>query len=81
MLAKQVPDTSSGRRFEGSRLVRGEDDVLNEFDENAVEAAAELVAAHGGRKMPVTHWFVVLLSAPIALTSFQTPCLKTLMSQ
>ena len=54
MLAKQVPDTSSGRRFEGSRLVRGEDDVLNEFDENAVEAAAELVAAHGGEVLAVS---------------------------
>ena len=54
MLAKQVPDTSSGRRFEGSRLVRGEDDVLNEFDENAVEAAAQLVAAYGGEVLAVS---------------------------
>ena len=36
---KHVPDVQSERRIEGSRLVRGEDDVLNELDENAVEAA------------------------------------------
>ena len=28
--------------FEGGRLVRGEDDVLNELDENAIEAAVQL---------------------------------------
>ncbi len=36
---KHVPDMQSERRFEGGRLVRGEDDVLNELDENAIEAA------------------------------------------
>ena len=40
---KHVPDVQSERRLEGGRLVRGEDDVLNELDENAVEAA---VAPH-----------------------------------
>lgn len=36
---KHVPDLQSERRLEECRLVRGEDDVLNELDENAVEAA------------------------------------------
>lgn len=45
---KHVPDVQSDRRFEGGRLVRGEDDVLNELDENAVEAAVSLVEEHGG---------------------------------
>ena len=40
---KHVPDIQSERRLEGARLVRGEDDVLNELDENAVEAAVSLV--------------------------------------
>ena len=40
---KHVPDAASQRRFEDGRLVRGEDDVLNELDENAVEAAVALV--------------------------------------
>lgn len=39
---KHVPDMQSERRFEGGRLVRGEDDVLNELDENAIEAAVSL---------------------------------------
>ena len=39
---KHVPDMQSERRFEGGRLVRGEDDVLNELDENAIEAAVQL---------------------------------------
>ena len=34
---KHVPDMQSERRFEGGRLVRGEDDVLNELDENAID--------------------------------------------
>ncbi len=45
---KHVPDIQSERRLEGARLVRGEDDVLNELDENAVEAAVSLVEEHGG---------------------------------
>ena len=40
---KHVPDVQSERRLEDARLVRGEDDVLNELDENAVEAAVSLV--------------------------------------
>lgn len=39
---KQVPDIQSERAIEGGRLVRGRDDVLNELDENAVEAAIAL---------------------------------------
>ena len=54
VLVKQVPDTSSDRRFEDLRLVRGEDDVLNEGDEHAVEAAADLVRAHGGEVVAVS---------------------------
>ena len=42
---KHVPDMQSERRFEGGRLVRGEDDVLNELDENAIEAAVSLKEA------------------------------------
>ncbi|WP_139738565.1 electron transfer flavoprotein subunit beta/FixA family protein [Actinomyces wuliandei] len=42
---KHVPDVQSERRLEDGRLVRGEDDVLNELDENAVEAAVSLVEA------------------------------------
>ena len=48
MCVKHVPDVQSERRFEDGRLVRGEDDVLNELDENAVEAAVSLVEEHGG---------------------------------
>ena len=54
VLVKQVPDTSSDRRFEDLRLVRGEDDVLNEGDEHAVEAAADLVRTHGGEVIAVS---------------------------
>lgn len=45
---KHVPDVQSDRRFENGRLIRGEDDVLNELDENAVEAAVSLIEEHGG---------------------------------
>ncbi|QHO90734.1 electron transfer flavoprotein subunit beta [Actinomyces sp. 432] len=45
---KHVPDVQSERRLEGGRLVRGEEDVLNELDENAVEAAVALVEELGG---------------------------------
>ena len=51
---KHVPDTQSERRFEEGRLVRGEDDVLNELDENAVEAAVQLVEEHGGEVIALT---------------------------
>lgn len=45
---KHVPDVQSERRLEDGLLVRGEDDVLNELDENAVEAAVCLVEELGG---------------------------------
>lgn len=45
---KHVPDVQSERRLEEGRLVRGEEDVLNELDENAVEAAVALVEDLGG---------------------------------
>lgn len=48
MTVKHVPDVQSERRFEEGRLVRGEDDVLNELDENAVEAAVSMIEDHGG---------------------------------
>lgn len=51
---KHVPDTQSERRFEEGRLVRGEDDVLNELDENAVEAAVQLVEEYGGEVIALT---------------------------
>lgn len=51
---KHVPDVQSERRFEDGRLVRGEDDVLNELDENAVEAAVSMVEEHGGEVIAVT---------------------------
>ncbi|QWW20376.1 electron transfer flavoprotein subunit beta/FixA family protein [Schaalia sp. 19OD2882] len=51
---KHVPDVQSDRRFEDGRLVRGEDDVLNELDENAVEAAVSLVEEHGGEVIALT---------------------------
>lgn len=42
---KHVPSDQSRRRIEGGRLVRGEEDGLNELDENAIEAAVQLAAA------------------------------------
>ncbi|MDT3767422.1 electron transfer flavoprotein subunit beta/FixA family protein [Gleimia hominis] len=45
---KHVPDAQSDRRIEEGRLVRGEDDTLNELDENALEAAVQLVEERGG---------------------------------
>lgn len=54
MCVKHVPDVQSDRRFEDGRLVRGEDDVLNELDENAVEAAVSLVEEHGGEVIALT---------------------------
>lgn len=51
---KHVPDVQSDRRFEDGRLVRGEDDVLNELDENAVEAAVSLVEENGGEVIALT---------------------------
>lgn len=51
---KHVPDVQSQRRMEDGRLVRGEEDVLNELDENAVEAAVSLVEEHGGEVIALT---------------------------
>ena len=51
---KHVPDAQSDRRFEGGRVVRGEDDVLNELDENAIEAAVSLVEGRGGEVIALT---------------------------
>ncbi|QPK80600.1 electron transfer flavoprotein subunit beta/FixA family protein [Schaalia sp. ZJ405] len=51
---KHVPDVQSERRFEEGRLVRGEDDVLNELDENAIEAAVSLVEDNGGEVIALT---------------------------
>lgn len=54
VLVKHVPDVQSDRRIEDNRLVRGEDDVINELDENAVEAAVALVEDLGGETIAVT---------------------------
>lgn len=51
---KHVPDADSDRRIDGGRMVRGEDDVLNELDENAVEAAVSLVEENGGEVIALT---------------------------
>ncbi|MDO5728093.1 MAG: electron transfer flavoprotein subunit beta/FixA family protein [Actinomycetaceae bacterium] len=51
---KHVPDVLSERRIENGRLVRGEDDTLNELDENAVEAAVQAVEDHGGEVIVLT---------------------------
>ena len=51
---KHVPDADGDRRIEEGRLVRGEDDVLNELDEYAIEAAVSAVEAHGGEVVAVT---------------------------
>ncbi|BDA63492.1 electron transfer flavoprotein subunit beta [Actinomyces capricornis] len=51
---KHVPDLQSERRLEDGRLVRGEEDVLNELDENAVEAAVSLAEEHGGEVIALT---------------------------
>jgi electron transfer flavoprotein beta subunit len=52
---KHVPDIQSDRSFgPDARVVRGEEDVLNELDENAVEAALVLVEEHGGEVVALT---------------------------
>ena len=81
VLVKQVPDTSSDRRFENLRLVRGEDDVLNEGDEHAVEAAADLVRTHGGEVVAVmnllTRLSLLLFLFQISSTNRVSPVLRT----
>ena len=51
---KHVPDMQSERRLEDGTLVRGEDDVLNELDENAIEEAVSLTEDHGGQVVAFT---------------------------
>lgn len=51
---KHVPDGQSSRRIEEGRIVRGEDDTLNELDEFAIEAAVSLVEEHGGEVIALT---------------------------
>ncbi|HLT85234.1 MAG TPA: electron transfer flavoprotein subunit beta/FixA family protein [Phototrophicaceae bacterium] len=52
---KHVPDVQSDRALDDDgRTVRGLDDVLNELDENAVEAAVSLVEEHGGEVVALT---------------------------
>lgn len=51
---KQVPDLQSERAIEDGRIVRGLDDVLNELDENAVEAALSLAEEVGGSVVALT---------------------------
>ncbi|WP_099331622.1 electron transfer flavoprotein subunit beta/FixA family protein [Actinomyces minihominis] len=51
---KHVPDADSDRRIEEGRLVRGEDDVLNELDEYAIEAAVSTVEELGGEVIALT---------------------------
>jgi electron transfer flavoprotein beta subunit len=52
---KHVPDLQSDRALDAEgRTVRGEDDVINELDENAVEAAVSLVEEHGGEVVALT---------------------------
>ncbi|QPK93834.1 electron transfer flavoprotein subunit beta/FixA family protein [Actinomyces sp. zg-332] len=43
---KHVPDMQSQRHFVDKRIVRGEDDVLNEVDENAIETAVTIAEEH-----------------------------------
>ncbi len=51
---KHVPDGQGERRLEDGRIVRGEDDTLNEMDEYAIEAAVSLVEEVGGEVIAVT---------------------------
>lgn len=51
---KHVPDGQGERRIEDGRIVRGEDDTLNELDEYAIEAAVSLVEDRGGEVVAVT---------------------------
>lgn len=51
---KHVPDADSDRRIEDGRVVRGEDDVLNELDEYALEAAVSLVEDYEGEVIALT---------------------------
>jgi electron transfer flavoprotein beta subunit len=53
---KHVPDLQGERRFtEAGRVDReGADGTLNELDENAVEAALQVVEAHGGEVVVLT---------------------------
>lgn len=52
---KQVPDSQALQGINAAgRLIRGEDDVLNELDENAIEAAVSLAEEHDAEVLAVT---------------------------
>lgn len=52
---KHVPDIQADRALgPDGRVVRSDDDVLNELDENAVEAALQLAEEHGGQVVALT---------------------------
>lgn len=51
---KHVPDAQSERRIVEGRVERGMDDVLNELDENAVEAAVSIAEDLGGSVVALT---------------------------
>jgi electron transfer flavoprotein beta subunit len=52
---KHVPDIQADRSFgPDARVARTEEDVLNELDENAVEAALVLAEEHGGEVVALT---------------------------
>jgi electron transfer flavoprotein beta subunit len=52
---KYVPDLQSQRSFTDGRVTRtAEDGTMNELDENAVEAALQLVEQHGGEVYALT---------------------------
>ncbi len=55
MCVKHVPDLMAERRLDDDgRVVRGDDDTLNELDENAVEAALTLAEEHDAEVIAVT---------------------------
>lgn len=54
MTVKHVPDVQSERAIVDGRTERGLDDVLNELDENAVEAAVTLAEELGGTVVALT---------------------------
>ncbi len=54
MCVKHVPDGQGDRRMEEGRIVRGEDDTLNELDEFAIEAAVSLIEDQGGEVIALT---------------------------
>lgn len=62
---KYVPDINSDRGFEGSRVRRTpEESTLNELDENAIEAALQIVEAAATPGEDDTHEVIALTVAP-----------------